>query len=103
MDPNITPKNTSPVHMILVYKIKDYYNLGTKCLIKCIHSLKMIGKLGILISILFLVLLFFIVISFGAGAFSKNKIKPEIKKYLKSVYFLLAIIAVLGCILVLFL
>ena len=31
------------------------------------------------------------------------KIKTETKKYLKSVYFLLAIIAVLGCILVLFL
>ena len=63
----------------------------------------MIGKLGILISILFLVLLFFIVISFGAGAFSKNKIKPEIKKYLKSVNILLIIIAVVGSILVLFL
>ena len=63
----------------------------------------MLGKLGILISILFLVLLFFIVISFGAGAFSKNKIKPEIKKYLKSVNILLIIIAVVGSILVLFL
>ena len=58
---------------------------------------------GILIAILFLVFLFFIVISLGAGVFSKKEKKPEIKKYLKSVYFLLAIIAVLGCVLVLFL
>jgi len=63
----------------------------------------MFGKLGILISILVLVLLFFIVISFGAGAFSKDKLKPEIKKYLKSVNILLIIIAVVGTILVLFL
>ena len=63
----------------------------------------MIGKLGILITILSLVLLFFIVISLGAGVFSKGEKKPEIKKYLKSVYLLLAIIAVLGCVLVLFL
>ena len=40
----------------------------------------MLGKLGILITILALVLLFFIVISFGAGAFSKDMIKPETKK-----------------------
>ncbi len=63
----------------------------------------MFSKLGILISILVLVLLFFIVISFGAGAFSKNKLKPETKKYLKSVYILLIIIAAVGTILVLFL
>ena len=63
----------------------------------------MFGKLGILISILVLVLLFFVVISLGAGAFSKDKIKPETKKYLKSVNILLVIIAVVGSILVLFL
>ncbi len=63
----------------------------------------MFGKLGILISILVLVLLFYIVISLGAGAFSKDKIKPETKKYLKSVNILLVIIAVVGSILVLFL
>ena len=63
----------------------------------------MIGKLGILITILSLVFFFFIVISLGAGAFSKGERKPEIKKYLKSVYLLLVIIAVLGCVLVLFL
>ena len=63
----------------------------------------MFGKLGILITILALVLLFFIVISLGAGAFSKEKLKPETKKYLKSVNILLIIIAVVGAILVLFL
>ena len=63
----------------------------------------MFGKLGILISILVLVLLFFIVISFGAGAFSKDMIKPETKRYLKSVNILLIIIDVVGAILVLFL
>ena len=63
----------------------------------------MLSKFGILITILVLVFLFFIVISFGAGAFSKDKIKPEIKKYLKSVNILLVIIAVVGTILVLFL
>ena len=63
----------------------------------------MFGKLGILVSILVLVLLFYIVISFGAGAFSKDKLKPEIKKYLKSVNILLIIIAAVGTVLVLFL
>ena len=64
---------------------------------------KMIGKLGILITILSLVFIFFIVISLGAGAFSKSEKKPEIKKYLKSIYILLVIIALLGSVLVLFL
>tara|TARA_Y100000590_G_scaffold186313_1_gene212290 strand:+ start:388 stop:579 length:192 start_codon:yes stop_codon:yes gene_type:complete len=63
----------------------------------------MFGKLGILISILVLVLLFYIVISLGAGAFSKDKLKPETKKYLKSVNILLIVIAAVGTILVLFL
>ena len=63
----------------------------------------MLGKFGILITILVLVLLFFFVISFGAGAFSKDKVKPETKRYLKSVNVLLIIIAVVGAILVLFL
>ena len=63
----------------------------------------MFGKLGILVSILVLVLLFFIVISFGAGVFSKDKLRPETKKYLKSVNILLVIIAAVGTILVLFL
>ncbi len=63
----------------------------------------MLSKLGILITILVLVLLFFLIISFGAGAFSKKKVKPEIKKYLKSVNILLIIVAIVGSILVLFL
>ena len=63
----------------------------------------MLSKFGILITILVLVFIFFIVISFGAGAFSKDKVKPETKKYLKSVNILLVIIAVVGTILVLFL
>ena len=49
----------------------------------------MFGKLGILATILVLVLLFYFVISLGAGAFSKGKIKPETKRYLKSVNILL--------------
>ena len=63
----------------------------------------MLGKFGILITILVLVLLFFLVISLGAGAFSKDKLKPETKKYLKSVNILLTLVAVVGAILVLFL
>ena len=63
----------------------------------------MLGKIGILITILALVFIFFLVISFGAGAFSKTKIKDETKKYLKSVNKLLIIIAVVGSVLVLFL
>ena len=63
----------------------------------------MISKFGILVTILVLVLIFFIVISLGAGAFSKKDLKPETKKYLKSVKILLSIIAIVGAILVLFL
>ena len=63
----------------------------------------MLGKLGILIAILVLVFIFFLVISFGAGAFSKKEIKTETKKYLKSVNILLTIITLVGAILVLFL
>ena len=63
----------------------------------------MFGKFGILITILILVLFFFIVISLGAGRFSKKEIKPETKKYLRSVNILLVIIAIVGSILVLFL
>ena len=63
----------------------------------------MLSKLGILITILVLVFIFFLDISFGAGAFSNKEIKTETKKYLKSVNILLAIITVVGIILVLFL
>ena len=62
----------------------------------------MLGKFGILIAILIMVLLFYLVISYGAGFFSKGETKPEVKKYLKSVNILLTIIATVGTILVLF-
>ena len=63
----------------------------------------MLGKFGILAVILILVFFFFVVISFGAGFFSKGEKSPEIKKYLKSVNILLIVIAVVGTILVFFL
>ena len=63
----------------------------------------MLSKFGILITILVLVFVFFIVISFGAGAFSKKQVRPETKKYLKSVNILLAVITAVGILLVLFL
>ncbi len=63
----------------------------------------MLGKLGILITILTLIFIFFIVISLGAGVFSKGEKRPETKRYLKSVNILLAMIAVFGLVLVLFL
>ena len=63
----------------------------------------MLGKFGIFAVILVLILLFFVVISFGAGFFSKGEKSPEIKKYLKSVNILLVVIAVVGSILMLFL
>ncbi len=63
----------------------------------------MLGKIEILAVILILVLLFYFVISFGAGAFSKKETNPRTKKYLKSVNILLSVIAVVGVILALFL
>ena len=62
----------------------------------------MLGKFGILLAILAMVLLFYFVISFGAGLFSKDEKKPEIKRYLKSVNILLVLIAVVGTILIFF-
>ena len=62
----------------------------------------MLGKFGILVAILVMVALFYLVISLGAGFFSKGEKKPEVKKYLKSVNVLLLIIAIVGSILVLF-
>ena len=62
----------------------------------------MLSKFGILAAILVMVLLFYLVISFGAGFFSKGEKKPEIKKYLKSINILLILIAVVGTILVFF-
>ena len=63
----------------------------------------MLGKIEILAVILILILLFYFVISFGAGAFSKKESNLRTKKYLKSVNMLLAVIAVVGVLLVLFL
>ena len=63
----------------------------------------MFGKLGIYITILFLVFLFYLVIALGAGVFSKKEKKPEIKKYLRSVNILLIFIIIIGTFLMLFL
>jgi hypothetical protein len=63
----------------------------------------MIEKFSIFIVILILVFLFYVVISFGAGVFSKKEKKPEIQKYLKSVNILLIFIIIVGAILTLFL
>jgi uncharacterized membrane protein len=63
----------------------------------------MFGKLGIYITILFLVFLFYLVIALGAGVFSKKEKKPEIKKYIRSVNILLIFIIIVGTFLMLFL
>jgi len=63
----------------------------------------MFGKLGIYITILVLVFLFYLVIAFGAGVFSKRKKKPEVKKYMRSVNILLVFIIIVGTFLMLFL
>ena len=62
----------------------------------------MLGKIEIFLIIIFLVFLFYIVISFGAGRFSKDKKNLEVKKYLKSVNILLIFIIAVGGILILF-
>ena len=63
----------------------------------------MLGKIEIFAVIIFLVILFYLVISFGAGLFSKEKQNPEVKKYLRSVNVLLIFISVIGTILIFFL
>ena len=63
----------------------------------------MFGRLGIYITILVLVFLFYLVIALGAGVFSKKEKKPEIKKYLRSVNILLIFIIIVGTFLMLFL
>ena len=63
----------------------------------------MLGKLGIFVTIVILVFLFFIVISYGAGLFSKGEKNPQIKKYLKSVNILLIFIIIVGTVLIFFL
>ena len=63
----------------------------------------MFEKLGIYITILFLVFLFYLVIALGAGVFSKREKKPEVKKYIRSVNILLIFIIIVGTFLMLFL
>ena len=63
----------------------------------------MLGKIEIFAVIIFLVILFYLVISFGAGHFSKKEKNPEIKKYLRSVNILLIFITIIGTILIFFL
>ena len=63
----------------------------------------MLGKFGIFAVIIILVFLFFIVISLGAGNFSKKEKNNQIKKYLKSVNIMLIFIAAVGTILIFFL
>ena len=63
----------------------------------------MLGKIEIFAVIIFLVILFYLVISFGAGLFSKEEKNPEVKKYLRSVNILLIFIIIVGAILMFFL
>jgi len=63
----------------------------------------MLGKIEIFAVIIFLIILFYLVISFGAGLFSKEKKNPEVKKYLRSVNILLIFITIVGTILIFFL
>ena len=63
----------------------------------------MLGKIEIFVIILLLVFLFYIVFSFGAGQFSKNKKNLEIKKYIRSVNMLLIFIIIVGGVLMFFL
>ena len=62
----------------------------------------MFGKFGIYIAILILVFIFYLVISLGAGVFSKKERKLEVKKYLRSVNILLVFIIIVGTLLMLF-
>ena len=62
----------------------------------------MFEKLGIYITILFLVFLFYLVIALGAGVFSKREKKPEVKKYIRSVNILLIFIIIVVTFLMLF-
>ena len=63
----------------------------------------MLGKFSIFMVVLILVFFFYVVISLGAGVFSKKEKKPEIQKYLKSINILLIFIIIVGAILTLFL
>ncbi|MDB9742762.1 hypothetical protein ABXT72_06085 [Candidatus Pelagibacter sp. Uisw_094] len=63
----------------------------------------MLDKFSLFVVVLVLVFCFYLVISFGAGVFSKKEKRPEIQKYLKSVNILLIFIIIVGAILTLFL
>ena len=63
----------------------------------------MLEKIEILGVIFALLLAFYFVISLGAGRFTKGEVKPETKKYLRSVNILLILIAIFGSVMVLFL
>ena len=63
----------------------------------------MLDRFSLFVVVLVLVFCFYLVISLGAGVFSKEEKKPEIQKYLKSVNILLIFIIVVGAILTLFL
>ena len=61
----------------------------------------MLDKFSLFVVVLVLVFFFYLVISLGAGVFSKKEKKPEIQKYLKSVNILLIFIIIVGAILTL--
>jgi len=63
----------------------------------------MLEKFSLFVVVLVLVFCFYLVISLGAGIFSKKEKRPEIQKYLKSVNILLIFIIIVGAILTLFL
>jgi hypothetical protein len=68
------------------------------------HNLEnMLERIEIFAVIIILVFLYFLVISYGAGFFSKREKTPEIKRYLKSVNILLIFIIIVGTILIFFL
>ena len=68
------------------------------------HNLEnMLERIKIFAVIIILVFLYFLVISYGAGFFSKGGRTPEIKRYLKSVNILLVFIIIVGTILIFFL
>ncbi|WP_415314967.1 hypothetical protein [Candidatus Pelagibacter sp. Uisw_137] len=63
----------------------------------------MLDRFSLFVVVLVLVFCFYLVISLGAGVFSKKEKRPEIQKYLKSVNILLIFIIIVGAILTLFL
>jgi len=63
----------------------------------------MLGKVGILIVIIALLLAFYFVISWGAGKRKKSQVSIEIRRYLFGVRVLIALVAIVSLILWLFL